>query len=167
MSQSLEVDLELVKVPSLSNKFLKSRPPTTPASKIKEYKEDYSSISVKPEFENWGWDYDSKWLKSIHFFMTKRTFETAILLFKFASFMKCVPFELESKHGWDSLRVQMVETPWKKWIWHGVNWTIFGVTAFEFISFYFLWVGGEKYGKKMIFHLFYVMLVSFILNIAL
>ena len=152
-----EVSMEL-KIPSL-------RPPTTPISTIKEYAEDFSSISVKPKRENWGWDYDSELLKSIHYFMTKKTFETAILLFRFAAFMKCIPFELESKTGWDSLRVQMVESRWKKWAWHGVNWIIFGVTAFEFLSFYFLWAWGEKYGKKMIFHIFYIMFIlSTLLN---
>ena len=70
-----------------------------------------------------------KIMDRIHSFLTKLTLKTAVGVFKVFSFLKAVPFALESN---DTLSVKKFESRWRLWLWHFVKWLFYFAAAFQF-----------------------------------
>ena len=126
----------------------------------------YSSQNLRsgPHWDDWGWD-ESPLIKSIHFFLAEKTFQNAIFMYRIASFIKCVPFQLESH---ESLRVVKFPKLWKRVIWHIANWLVFIMVTFEIVSFIAL-VTRESFGRAISIHLIYLFysLFAFVYCVAL
>ena len=72
---------------------------------------------------------------NLHDTLSTLTIRNCLRIYRVASFVKCVPFELSSEK---CLEVRRFEENWKIGIWYFVNLIIFSCLLFQFVSFYAL-----------------------------
>jgi len=93
------------------------------------------------------------------------TLKTAILCFKFTTFIKVVPFELCSQ---DRLQVKLYDRLWKRWLWYFVIMMTFLNANFQILSFGWS-VHCHGMTRETAFHVIYVVLamwsILFSLNV--
>ena len=88
----------------------------------------------------------------IHEYLSRKTFENSLLLFRFASLTKCVPFEpCDTK----DFRVQKFTKVWKLAFWHVTNWIFTFAFIFQCISFV-REIGNSESIEELTIHLLYV-----------
>ena len=89
--------------------------------------------------------------------LSHKTFKLAHWIFWFASWNKCVPFELT---GTTDLRVKIFEKKWKLFCWYGANWIFTFAFFFQWISLIFQAMT-KSFTSGMAIHMFYVVAISF------
>ena len=97
------------------------------------------------------------WQESLLAALSQKTFTLAFWIFWFASWNKCVPFELSET---TDLREKVFERKWKLYCWYGVNWVFTFAFLFQWISFIFQAVT-TTFSSQMAIHLGYVVATSF------
>ena len=92
-------------------------------------------------------------LSPFHKFLGNFTLKTAVVVYKVCSFLKSVPFSLESN---DSLRVRKFQSRWKLLLWHLVNFLFYFAANFQFLTYIHTIFGGIR-GNAFAVHTIYLM----------
>ena len=97
------------------------------------------------------------WQENLSAKLSQKTFSLAYWIFWFASWNKCVPFELVGK---SDLHVKMFDSKWKLYCWYGANWIFTFAFAFQWTSFAYETVT-KSFSQQLAVHLGYLVVISF------
>ena len=89
--------------------------------------------------------------------LPKETFQLSHKIYGFASFNKCVPFQLVGK---EDMRVKRFGSIWRLILWHCANWTFIFSFIFQWSS-YIHEAATKPFGQDQAIHLAVVTALSF------